>query len=110
MSDWGILFTNQAEDDLRGIYEYIALTLLEPVTAKDLTQRIVKQIFKLKVSPQRHAVYPKNPWKSRGLRRVNVGNYAIFFVIIENTQTVVVIRIMYGGRNIERILDDTPDI
>ena len=110
MSDWNILLTDQAESNLRAIYEYIAFTLLEPATAAKLTQRIKVKISKLKVSPQSYAVYPKEPWRSRGLRRVNAGNYAIFFVPVENRQTVVIIQIMYGGRDIERILDDMPDI
>ena len=56
--------------------------------------------------PLSYTVYPKEPWKSRGLRRVNEGNYGIFFVPLEKRHSVIVIRIMYGGRDIERILDD----
>ena len=110
MSGWNILLTDQAESNLREIYEYIAFTLLEPGTAAKLIQRIQAKISKLSVSPQSYAVYPKEPWKSRGLRRVNAGNYAIFFAPVENRQTVVVIGVMYGGRDIERIIDDMPGI
>ena len=58
--------------------------------------------------PQSYAVYPREPWKSRGLRRINEGKYAIFFVPAEQDHTVIVTRIVYGGRDIERVLDDTP--
>ena len=109
MNDWNILLTKHAEDDLRDIYEYIAFTLLEPGAAGKLTRKIIDQINKLKVSPKSYALYPKEPWKSRGLRRRNAGNYAIFFLPVESKNTVAVIRIVYGGGDIERILDDTPD-
>jgi toxin ParE1/3/4 len=105
-SGWHIQITGQAESNLREIYEYIALTLLEPGIAIKQIRRNKKKISKLEVSPQSYAVYPKEPWRSRGLRRVNAGNYAIFFVPDERKKTVAVIRIMYGGRDIERILDD----
>ena len=110
MNDWDVLLTDQAESDLRGIYEYIAFSLLEPGTARDLARSIITKISKLSYMPQRYRLYPKEPWKSRGLRRMNMGNYAAFFVPVESKQTVVVIRIVFGGRNIERILDDTPDV
>jgi len=110
MSDWNISFAEQAEADLREIYEYVAFTLLEPGTAQNLTRRIVARISGLNASPDGYAVYPKEPWKSRGLRRVNAGNYAIFFIPVKNKSTVVIIRIVYGGRDIERVLDETQDI
>jgi len=110
MSQWNVLLTDQAEDDLWGIHEYIALTLLEPEIAIKLIRRIKLKINKLKGSPLSYALYPKEPWKSRGLRRANEKNYAIFFVPVRSKNTVVVIRIMYAGRDIEQILDETPDM
>ena len=108
MIDWNILLTDQAEADLREIYDYIAFTLLEPGTATKLLQRITTQISKLSQMPERHALYSKEPWRNRGLRRVNVGKYAIFYVPVESRQTVAVIRVIYSGRDIERVLEDTP--
>ena len=107
MIEWSVRLAMQAELDLRETYEYIAFTLLEPGIAKKLLRRIEEKIDKLDFSPQRYAVYPKEPWKSRGLRRVNAGNFAIFFIPHEKTHTVVVIRILYAGRDIDNILNDT---
>ena len=110
MKPWHIMLTGQAEADLRGVYdEYIAFTLLEPGVAAKLAWRIVDRISGLKTYPQSYALYPKEPWKSRGLRRANEKNYAIFFVPVKSKNTIVVIRILYGGRDIERILDETPN-
>ena len=45
----------------------------------------------------------KNTWKSRGLRKINIGNYSGFFLVAE--KSVRVIRILYGGRDIRTILN-----
>jgi len=109
MSNWQVQIAKHAEDDLRGIYEYIAFELLEPGVAKNLIERIEKRVSKLNNSPQSFAIYQKEPWKSRGLRRVNSGKYAIFYIPTEEDKIVTVIRIMYGGRDIENILDEMLD-
>ena len=110
MIDWEALLVRQAEADLRGVYEHIAFTLLEPGNAEKMARRIYIRIRKLSSMPQSYAVYPKEPWKSRGLRHANVGKYIVFFVPVESKRTVVVIRIVYGGRDIDRVLEETPDI
>jgi toxin ParE1/3/4 len=109
MSNWQVQIAKHAEGDLRGIYEYIAFELLEPGIAKNIILRIQKRINKLSNSPQSFALYQKEPWKSRGLRRVNSGNYAIFYIPNDEVKNVTVIRIMYGGRDIESILDEMLD-
>jgi toxin ParE1/3/4 len=108
--EWSVHLGDQAEADLRGIYEYISAILIEPEIAKNLIWRIETKISKLNISPQSYAVYPGEPWKSCGLRRVNSGKYAIFFIPNEKEYVVTVIRIVYGGRDIGQILDDTPSI
>lgn len=35
MSEWKVVYTEQAERDLRSIFEYIAFSLLEPEVAKN---------------------------------------------------------------------------
>ncbi|MCL1975811.1 MAG: type II toxin-antitoxin system RelE/ParE family toxin [Firmicutes bacterium] len=106
MIDWNILLTDQAEDDLRSIYEYLAYSLLMPETAANLILRLKAQIAKLNSLPQSYALYTEEPWIRRGLRCINAGNYAIFFVPVESKHTVAIIRIMYSGRNIKQILEE----
>lgn len=56
--------------------------------------------------PLRHQLYEKEPWKSRGLRVLKVNNYLAFYLPVESKNVVAIIRIMYGGRDIERQLHD----
>lgn len=110
MKNWHVEIAESAEEDLRSIYEYIAFTLFEQQIAKNLIHRLKKRIYKLNNSPTIYAPYPEEPWKSRGLRRVNSGNYAIFFIPTEeNEKVVTVLRVIYGGRDIDQILIDMLD-
>ena len=54
--------------------------------------------------PQRHPLYVNEPWHSRGIRVLPVKNFMIFYLPDEIRKTVTVIRIMYGGRNIDEQL------
>lgn len=103
---WDIVYTAQARKDLRDIYEYIALELLVPETATGQTQRIMKTIRSLGEMPMRHQLYGEEPWRSRGIRFLPIDNYLIFYLPKEPQNTVNIIRIMYGGRDICRQLGE----
>ncbi|MCM1569281.1 MAG: type II toxin-antitoxin system RelE/ParE family toxin [Roseburia sp.] len=63
---WDIVYTARARQDLRDIYEYMALELLAPETATRQTQRIMKTIRSLEEIPMCHQLYEEEPWHSRG--------------------------------------------
>ncbi len=102
-----IVYTAGAKRDLRNIYEYIAQKLLVPETAAGQVQRIMKEIRSLDELPMRFRLYEDEPWHSRGLRFFPVDNYLIFYLPDERTCTVSVVRIMYGGRDIQRQMQET---
>lgn len=101
MSKWKIFYTEQAERDIRDIFEYIAFSLLEPGIAKKQTRRIMNNIAKLNDMPFRFRLYENEPWNSKGLRVLPVDNYLVFYLPVETQSAVAIIRIMYGGMNIE---------
>lgn len=99
-----IEISDQAEADLRGIFEYIAFTLLAPENASGQLDRLENGILSLEQYPMRHRAYEKEPWYSRGLRILPVDNYVVFYIPNEETKVVTVIRVMYGGRNVDKEL------
>ena len=101
MNKWNIVYSEQAAQDLRDIYEYIAYNLLEPETAAKQVQRIMADILKLETLPMRHQLYHKSPWKERGLRVLPTDNFLSFYLPIETKNTVAIVRIMYGKRDID---------
>ena len=54
----------------------------------------------------RHRLYEEEPWRSQGLRVLPVDNYIVFYLPDETSATVSIIRIMYGGRDIDKQLND----
>ena len=101
---FNVVTSIQAEEDLRGIFEYITLELLSPENAEKQLERLEKQILSLDEMPERFPRYGKEPWHSRGLRFVAVDNYIVFYLSDVEEQVVTILRVMYSGRNIEEQL------
>ena len=97
--------TRQAEEDLRGIFEYIAYKLQSFRNADGLLDRLEKAILSLDEMPERYRAYEKEPWHGRGLRVMPVDSYLIFYIPYRSTKTVEVIRVMYGGRDVDTQLN-----
>ena len=72
--NYEVEISEQADTDLRGIYEYIAFELLSPDNAAGQLDRLEEKIVGLETFPEKHRPYEKEPWKSRGLRVMPVDN------------------------------------
>ena len=92
-----------AREDLRGIFRYIAYELLEPKIAEKQVNRIRGSVNKLAVFPKKHQEVSWEPWSSMGLRYLPVDNYVVYYLVNDDHKTVYIIRIFYGGRNIQEI-------
>ncbi len=99
-----VQISEQADRDLRDIYEYIAFELLAPENAAGQLDRLENAISKLDHMPDKFRRYDREPWKSIGLRVFPVVNYLVFYIPNEETRIVTVIRVMYGGRDIDKEL------
>lgn len=102
-----VALTEQADSDLRGIYEYIAFSLLEPENAAGQLDRLEENILKLADMPGKFKLYEKEPWRSRGLHQMPVDHFIVFYIPDEEEKIVTVIRVIYGGRNIDVQLRNT---
>lgn len=96
--------TAQADADLRGIYAYIAQTLQSPENAEGQLDRLEGSILGLEQLPRRHFRYKREPWHSRGLRVMPVDHYVVLHLPDDERQTVTVLRVLYGGRDIDAVL------
>ena len=105
-----LMYTAGAKKDLRNIFRYISEELLAPENAAGQTDRIMAAIRKLDTMPNRNRLYEEEPWHSRGLRFFPVDNYLVFYKTDDETETVYVVRIMYGGRDVHKQLSPTEDV
>ena len=102
---YDIVISDQAEIDLRGIFEYIAFELQAPENASGQLDRLEACIMDLDHMPKRYRQYELEPWKSRGLRVAPVDNYLVLYIPDDDTQVVTIIRVMYGGRDVDTQLN-----
>ena len=106
---WKINYTRYAREDLKAIYEYLAFELLVPDTASRQSDRIMKAVRTLDNMPERYKVYEEEPWKSQNLRYFPVDNYLVFYLPKKETGIINIVRIIYGGRDIKRQLEQTTE-
>ena len=97
--------SEQADSDLRGIFEYVAFELQSPENASGQLDRLEEQILSLDTMPERYRKYEKEPWKSRGLHVLPVDNYVVLYISDSDKRVVTILRIMYAGRDIDKQLN-----
>ena len=103
--NYSIVLTETAQADLSAIFRYIAVDLQSVQNANGQLSRIEKAIASLDQMPERYRVYDRKNWRERNMRIMPVDNYLVFYVPTHDDLTVTVIRIMYGGRDIDRQLE-----
>lgn len=99
MSMYDIQITEPAEKNLYEIGAYISKELLEPETAKKVISKIAKGINPLEGIPLRNALVADDRLAYKGIRKIMVDNYIVFYIVTEESKTVTIIRILYSRRD-----------
>lgn len=99
MSMYDIQITEPAEKDLYEIGAYISKELLEPETAKKIISTIAKKINSLEDMPLRNALVADDRLAYKGIRKIMVDNYIIFYIVTEEIKVVTIVRILYSRRD-----------
>ena len=102
---YSVIYSSKAKDDLIEIYSYIAFDLQVPDIAEGQVNRIRKTIRSLDFMPSRYITVEWEPWKSMRMHQVPVDNFVVYYVVNDDSRTVTVIRIFYGGGDIEDIIN-----
>ena len=97
-----LLISPEAKQDLLEIKEYISNELDSPIAAKNVTDKIIKQISTLSDLPKIGTMLSSIINMETGYRFLVCGSYTAFYRYIDNT--VFVDRILYGKRDFMRIL------
>ena len=103
---YSVELSEDALEDLKEIYLYIAFHLLAPQTAEQQYQRLEKGIQRLNQMPERYSRCRDEPWFSREVRIMRIDNYNVFFHVNHKKATVNVIRIAYNKRLTEHVLSN----
>ena len=102
-----IIYSPQALDDLKGIYTYIAFSLNAAAAARKQVERIRSEIRSLSTMPERYALVQWEPWYGIGLRKMTVNNFVVFYLVEKGERTVTVVRILYGGMDIDAVFQES---
>ena len=97
MKEYSLRYLPIAENDLIEIVDYIQNTLKNPIAAENTLEKIESAILKRLESPESFAVWPSKKEHQYPYRRINVGNYSVWYVIIDDVMEVR--RILYSHRD-----------
>lgn len=101
--------TDQFEQDLNRTLDYIEFTLKNSRAADDLLDEAEHTVASLSQMPERYALAGDELLASWGIRLVRVKNYLAFYTVDRETQTVQVIRFLYGKSDWRSILQEQHD-
>ena len=100
MSDkYQVIILPEAQKDIREIVLYIAKELSAPQAALKLNEELQKEIQSLEFMPKRIKLVEEQPWRAVGIRKTQIKNYYIYFLVDEENLTVKVNAVIYVGRN-----------
>lgn len=106
MSNFNVYYSDESKDDLRNIFMHIAYELGSRDNAEGQVNRIRKAIKKLDRFPKRNALVPYEPWASLGMRRLNVDNYVVLYLVDEDHERVEIVRIPYDARDLDKFFEE----
>lgn len=101
--EYRVKISAKALNDMEAIYDYIALQLQVPDTAMKYYNRIAEAIESLTIFPERCKLFGAGDEWSRGLRRLLVEHYSIFYEV--NGHTVNILRVLYSSTDLAQKLN-----
>jgi len=104
MLKYNLVIAEAAEADLDEIADYISDELKEPTTALKQLTRIQEAMATLEELPERHSFVQDKYLAAKGIRKLPIDNYLIFYTVNKITNTVNIVRVLHGRRNWESIL------
>ena len=102
--NYHVHITHRAEHDLNRALDYIEFSLKNPQAADSLLDEADRVLNSLSQMPERYALPGDKLLAAWGIRFVQIKKYLAFYVIAKETQTVHVIRFLYGKSDWRPIL------
>lgn len=106
--EYEVRLTPQAVEQIQQTVTYISHSLQEPVIARRWSDHLKKEIRSLKQHPARYPLTPEEPWYSRGIRKMIVKNFFVYYLIDEAKEQVAVTAVVYGRRDQTAALLEMP--
>lgn len=99
MTNFSLLISDTAANDLLEIISYLRNELSFPNSAELLVKKVRSETSKLK---KLHFLFPlveDEILAARGIRKLSIDNILIFYIISESKKNVTIIRILHARRD-----------
>ena len=103
-SEFGYKLTGKAETDLDGIVSYIAVQLGNRQAAAGFLDELQAVINEACAFPESGETVDNEFLPYKTIRRKTVGSYIMYYFPDMKAETIYVLRIIYGRRNLDEIL------
>ena len=102
MGKYTLHYLPLAKQDLSEIVNYIQNNLENPIAAENTLSKIEAAILERLESPESFAVWQSKKQRPYPYRKINVGNYTVWYVVIDHIMEVR--RILYSRRDEENLI------
>ena len=99
MNKYTVKLYAHANQDLDGIYTYIAKKLLEPDAALNMVDELENAIFSLEQLPERGAIRRTGTYANGDYRQLFVKNYVIIYRVLKEKKEVQIVTVQYKPSN-----------
>lgn len=103
-SKWGYKLTRKANTDLDEIVRYITTDLSNPKAAADFVDKLLDAIEEARLFPESGSLVFNEYLPNMDIRRKLVGNYIMYYLPDFGEETVYILRIVYGRRDMDEIM------
>jgi len=104
MDKYSVNITLTAQKDINDTIAYIRDELKNPSSAAKLKDKLKEYIFSLAKFPYRHELAKDKAIAQKGIRKILVDDYIVFYIIEEQEHQVTVIRMLYNRRDWESLV------
>ena len=104
VNNYTIKMTPKASEDLDNIYRYISEELFAASSAANILKKIEKGIMGLKKFPFSCNYVADEYLRNKGYRKLIVDNYIVFYLVEEEKEQVIIMRVLYGKQKYENLL------
>jgi toxin ParE1/3/4 len=94
----------KAEEDLDEIFYYIALELNNKSAAEKMINLFSNKILRLQEFPFSCSLVEDDLLKDKGYRKLIIDNYIVFYIVNEEDQQVIVMRVLYGRKKYQDLI------
>ena len=103
---YDFIFSKVMDSDIDSNYTYIRETLEAPKAAENLYNELYEKINAILENPYRSPLVQDKYLASLGIRSIKIKNYVLFYNIVEEKNTVNILRFMHSLRDWINILKE----